>query len=81
MKTLCSQHKLKALTKEYPYFKNIMNPPSINLFLKNFSKYFLNTLTSLSDFYKFIYTVLKINFLPKIKNTETTEYLIMYLLQ
>ena len=56
-----------------------MNPPSIDLFLKNFSKYFSNTLTlqtRLSDLHKFIVTVLKTNFQLKVKNTKTAEYLI-----
>ena len=56
-----------------------MNPPSIDLFLKNFSKYFSNTLTlqtRLSDLHKFIVIVLKTNFHLKVKNTKTTEYLI-----
>ena len=59
----CNEYKLKTLNKEPTCFKNYMSPSCIDLFLANCQKSFETTLTietSLSDFHKFLATVLKV---------------------
>ena len=59
----CNEYKLKTLNKEPTCFKNYMSPSCIDLFLTNCQKNFETTLTietGLSDFHKFLATVLKV---------------------
>ena len=73
MITICNQYKLKTLNEEPTCFKNSTNPCT-DLYLTNCPKSFQNTLTietGLSDFHKFIVTVLKVKHekvTPKIAN-------------
>ena len=63
MTTFCNQYKLKTLNEEPTCFKNYTNPSCIDLYLTNCPKSFQSGLTiktGLSDFHKFIVTVLKV---------------------
>ena len=58
-----SNVNLKSLNKEPTCFKTQNNPPCIDLFLTNRKSYFQNTSTietGISDFHKFVVTVLKV---------------------
>ena len=63
MAAFCNEYKLKTLNQERTCFKNYMSPSCIDLFIRNCRKSFESTLAiegGLSDFHKFIVSVLKV---------------------
>ena len=69
MSNFLNPYRLKNIVKQKTCFKNPDRPTCINLILTNFSRSFQGACTvetRLSDFYKLVATVLKLNF--QIKN-------------
>ena len=74
MNAFCERYILSNLIKEPTYYKNPVNPSSIDLILTNSTRSFQNSSvveTGLSDFHRMIVTILRTTFQrlpPKIRN-------------